>query len=375
MNSTEYVIASPADRADLIDFANYVFSQAHRPHNFKTLLPKVYADGAIDHSVHYLAKQGHCIRAMVAMLPQRMRLLDRTISAGCVGTVSVHPYARGEGHMKKLMAMMAEDAAARNLDLLVLGGQRQRYNYFGFEQAGVTLRYRIDATNVRHCLKDVDISDVSFEALSEDKPEGLDFAYALSAKLPAACERPRNELLAMLHSWNNDALLIRIGGEPAGYVSGQIAEIVLTDEALLPKVIKAFMAELGLTEIQIGVSPHQTQRMEILSRLCGQRTIGHTEMIRVLNWKNVLDACLRLKASYMRLEDGRLALEIDGKSVVITVENGVPSVTCEGCAPDLTLTGLEAERLLFDMERALCPDPRLRNWAPLPFPMSSVDTF
>ena len=63
-------------------------------------------------------------------------MLGETLRVGCVGTVSVHLYSRGEGHMKILMAMMMDDARAKGCDLLMLGGARKRYNYFGFEQAG-----------------------------------------------------------------------------------------------------------------------------------------------------------------------------------------------------------------------------------------------
>ena len=137
MKQTDYVVATPADREEVVDFANYVFSQAHRPHDFKTLLPKAYADHLPELGAkHYLAKQEGRIRALVADRMIDMRLLDDTLRVGCVGTVSVHPYSRSEGHMKRLMTMMLEDARAEGLDLLMLGGIRQRYNYFGFEQAG-----------------------------------------------------------------------------------------------------------------------------------------------------------------------------------------------------------------------------------------------
>ena len=63
---------------------------------------------------------------MVAMLPLRMHVLSDVLQLGFVGTVCVHPYARGEGHMKHLMADLLADAKRRGLDLLVLGGQRYR---------------------------------------------------------------------------------------------------------------------------------------------------------------------------------------------------------------------------------------------------------
>jgi hypothetical protein len=38
-------VATEADRDRYIDFANLVFSMAHRPTTFKQLVPKVYGDG------------------------------------------------------------------------------------------------------------------------------------------------------------------------------------------------------------------------------------------------------------------------------------------------------------------------------------------
>ena len=43
---TVYEKALPADMPELLDHANYVFSAAHCPHNFRTLLPKVYGEDA-----------------------------------------------------------------------------------------------------------------------------------------------------------------------------------------------------------------------------------------------------------------------------------------------------------------------------------------
>ena len=37
-----YEMAKPEDYDEIIDLANFVFSYAHRPHEFKTLIPKAY---------------------------------------------------------------------------------------------------------------------------------------------------------------------------------------------------------------------------------------------------------------------------------------------------------------------------------------------
>ena len=70
-------------------------------------------------------------------VPLSLLVAGKPLRAAGIGTVSVHPYARGEGHMKKLMHMTLEECRENGADLAMLGGQRQRYEYFGFTQQEV----------------------------------------------------------------------------------------------------------------------------------------------------------------------------------------------------------------------------------------------
>ncbi|MBR3504610.1 MAG: GNAT family N-acetyltransferase [Clostridia bacterium] len=376
MKQTDYVVATPADREEVVDFANYVFSQAHRPHDFKTLLPKAYADHLPELGAkHYLAKQEGRIRALVADRMIDMRLLDDTLRVGCVGTVSVHPYSRSEGHMMRLMTMMLEDARAEGLDLLMLGGIRQRYNYFGFEQAGWMYRFGIEEPAVRHALADVDTGNVRFSELTEDNPAEVDFACALAARLPVAGARPRDRFLDIMHSWHSGCRLIRVDGEMAGYVMGGDDEIALLNEDDLPRVIKALFTQDKPDRLSLACGAHETRRIAILADICSHRAMGSAEMINVLNWPRVLAALLKLKAGFLALEDGAFTLAIgDAPSITIRVSGGAPSVAEEGLAPDLSLTHLQAQRKLFGLE-AFALGSAYKNWFPLPFSVSPADTF
>ena len=376
MGPTEYVEAAPADREEIVDFANYVFSQAHRPHDFKTLLPKVYGDSLPELGAkHYLFKQDGRIRALIADRIIDMRVLDETLRVGCVGTVSVHPYSRGEGHMKRLMNMMTEDARAQGCDLLMLSGIRQRYNYFGFEQAGWAYRCIIEEPAVRHALKNADSSDVSFSELDESRPEEVDLACSLARILPVAGVRPRERFLDIMHSWHSTCRLIRIGGEASGYVMGSGSELVLRNEDDLPRVIKALFEADGGQRMVIVCGPHETRRLKILAPICSWRSIVCAEMLNVLNWQRVPEALLKLRASFQPLQDGIFTVKVDDQlPLTIRVEGGVPAVSAEGRAPDLSLSHLEAERALFGLEAFATGGP-YKNWFPLPFYVSPADTF
>lgn len=101
---TEYRLAKPEEWEDCIELANYVFSTAHRPHDFEQLIPRVYQAGPEMARIHRVAvAENGRLRAEIAVLPQQMAAGGKLLRAGYVGSVSVHPKARGEGHMKRLL--------------------------------------------------------------------------------------------------------------------------------------------------------------------------------------------------------------------------------------------------------------------------------
>lgn len=375
MSDTLYARGTLEQRWDILDFINYVFSQAARPHDFRTLLPKAYGDHAPGEasSWHYLALQNGKIRGVIAQMPIELSVLDETLKCGMIGSVSVHPYARGEGHMKRLMAMAVEDAREREYDLMILGGQRQRYNYFGFERAGYAVRYMVTQTNLRHCLGDTDMGLFTFSELTDECPEDVDFCYGLAMGQQVHGSRPRERFLDFMHSWHSRCRVIRRDGQLFGYFTD--GEWAVLDERLLPCVLRAAMQEDRLREISVAAAPFQTERMVVLANIAEGRHIASPAMIRVLNWKNVLRALLKLESSFKRLLDGTVVLQIDGETLKIAVENGQVSVKETAEAPACTLSEMEALRLLFGLEQFVAPSPMFFNWLPLPFFISNVDEF
>ena len=205
MAEIEYRMGRDEDREDIVDFGNYIFSQAHVPHDFKRLLPKAYADH-LPHlgAEHFLAVRDGHIRGMVALRPIDLKILNMDLNIGYVGTVSVHPYARGEGHMKALMGNMLRYAREQKMDMLVLGGNRQRYNWFGFENAGWAYQLEITESSIKHAFKDIVAEGITFSPLSENRPEEVDYAWNLSRRQKVSGDRPRERFLDILHSWNSE---------------------------------------------------------------------------------------------------------------------------------------------------------------------------
>ena len=166
-------------------------------------------------------------------------------------------------------------------------------------------------------------------------------------------------------------------GEMIGYIMGtlrSVRELTLTDENLLPKVLKA-LTELDGASADIVVAPYEADRIRVLSTLCERCVVQSLEMINVLKWQPVLEAFLQLKASYAPMADGCVTIAVDGGCYTMRVENGKASVTCEDRKPDMELSHLDAIRLLFGLENTVCANPMPLGWLPLPFYFLSADGF
>ncbi|NLZ69760.1 MAG: GNAT family N-acetyltransferase [Clostridiaceae bacterium] len=151
--------------ADIVDFIDYVFSKEYRPHNFATIFPSLYADEADSRRHHYIVADGTKIVAALLVMYKSLLPPAASDKAGCarlpfatVGNVAVHPRNRGQGLMRAMMNLAIEDMRKAGIAFAVLGGQRQRYGWFGFEPGLTALSCEIIRANFtgeqRRLLKD-----------------------------------------------------------------------------------------------------------------------------------------------------------------------------------------------------------------------------
>lgn len=369
----EYLKASKNDKEEIIDLINYVFSHDYRPHDFKTLLPKAYSD-EVDGlgAEHYIVKEDGKIKAVVANRISDADYSGNMLKIGYIGSVAVHPYSRGKGYMTKLMEMAASDAKKLGVQLLALTGKRQRYEYFGFENAGIAYNFTISSANIRHALADVDAGDISYREMTAQNPDEIRLACRIHNEKPCHTVRSYDEFLRIMHSWAQKSYVIYKKDEMIGYSFGQFGELVLKDESDYPAVIKAM---LDKESANITAASYERGKIEFLSSICENYSIGHTEKICVLDWKPVIYALLTLKSGITALCDGEKAFSIDGEGICISVKNN--TITVQSAVPDKNtkvLSHNQAERIFFELD-GLLNNGEYGNWFPLPFYIDRADKF
>lgn len=327
----EYRMARAEEAADILDFINYVFSQAHRPHDFKKFNPPMYDSDYPFWKEHYVAVENGRIKATLSVTQKEAECAGTTLTYGYIGQVSVHPYERGAGHMKRLMQMVDETALKLDYDFCKLGGLRQRYGYFGYTQGDPHYEMAVTTTNTRHALRGREC--------------------ALTAK-----QRHFEG------GWNYRYDLVNEAGKCVGIIGNNTME--LDDLSLVADACEAFFRASGEKEYLLTAELHDTERIRAINAMCEWIKLANHSMYKIYHFDRFLKALLCKRAQYSPMANGELKLDIEGQALCLQVENGKVQVLPGTNGEGLQLTRYQAQEMLFSpATRALYPETPL-GWFP-----------
>ncbi len=380
--SINYCKGTKLDKSSIVDFANLVFSVAHKPHDFKELLPKLYSDRYDFSNNHFLCKKDGLIKSLVLLDKVNLKVGRHVIKVGCVGTVSVHPYERGNGYMKKLMTEVLSEIHS-DCDLGELDGQRQRYEYFGFTPSGSEYLFKITSTNVRHALHSISLEGVTIKKVFRSNVDDLKAIREIVNSSSLLCEREgdENRLFDIMSSWTGDLFALYKDEVFNGYIykiGSLVAELYVVNKELMSAFIKEFMLIVGLKEIQVKLNPMQAEYIKILSELSEEFSPQLNHNYLPVNIVKLITAFLELKASYSNLENGSVTIGINNEVFDIILDNGFVTVINSQAKPLVALLGNEVMQELFSVNSNISLKldslPSFaKNWFPLPLYMSAVD--
>ncbi|MDR2102064.1 MAG: GNAT family N-acetyltransferase, partial [Treponema sp.] len=244
--AVQYTKAKGEDYDEVIDLANYVFSAARVPHDFPALLPKLYKKEYFMEGIHYLAREDGKIKAIIGAYPLAMNILGDVLPGRGIGMVSVHPYARSRGYMRTLMEMALEDMRRDGVVFSCLGGQRQRYEYFGYTPVGMQFVFECRQANIRHTLGKDFLPGFSLRLLSAADGEFIEGIRLFHEAKPARLERRGEKFFDILSSWTSRVYALLEGENLAGYFiyspsEDTITEINLADPSRIPEAVGLFL--------------------------------------------------------------------------------------------------------------------------------------
>ena len=279
----------------IIDFINYVFSYDHYPHDFKKMVPKVYGDNPHDNAIHFIAlNNSNQIIGVVGILPIKLHIHETVLKCGFIGSVSVHPYYRSKGHMKKLMETADNYLMANSFDMGILDGLRQRYEYYGYKKSGISMCFEITSDNIRHGLKNIPTKDFNIISINHNDDILLNNIFDLISQQPVYVERCRDTLLYAMNNFENTLYAVTFKNNFIGYFTASkdnfVTEINARNKNYYSNIIKLWMDFSKTSYIRVTALPHQTDLLSVLQSFSENILVKYGDSFKIFNNKKSLNA-------------------------------------------------------------------------------------
>lgn len=363
------------------DFADMCFFTETSEERFETLLPKLYGEPEKTVKNHILLENDGELKGLI--LPQAMtwKAGDRELLTGHIGTVCVSPDYRERGAMSRLMKTAVEELEKAGCVCIVLNGQRQRYEHYGFVPTGGKIQFVFRPANVKE-------EQAEGYELREFTQEDLEEIEKLFCKNVLHMKRKKRDFSEILRSWSAQPLVLwNKDNKICGYCTvvsqekkAAIAELRLTDEKHLKPFLKCLFKK-GFSQTVINIAPGTEEYAEAES-LCEYYNILPCFNIRILQFAPLVEALLEQKSRRIRLPLGNVKLLIEGYGLleITAAEKGVKAWMSEKKEDeaDMKLSYEQAVHLLFSLlsskrEQLSGQWPPAENWFPLPLYIEEND--
>lgn len=370
---------------ELINLFNTVFSRKNKRNmNFENELPKMCVKDDEHMGKHIGVFEGDKMCAALGIYPLPTMIGDENLLFSTVGNVATLPEFEGRGYMNKMMIAAMEELTCINADASRLGGNRQRYNRFGYENAGTLYKFSFTEYNRVKCFPDFK-DDIEFVKIKKDDHEALQYTLDLHNKGKIHVIRSSDfgyrDVFASLTAWRNTAYVINKAGKRIGYLSVSptletIAEIHTDTPEHLPDAVCAWQKECG-ENVTISFAPYEYKEMQPFYRICPEMTIAMPSHFKICNWEKVIGALMKIKASYTELYDGEFILGIkDYGSIMMRSKGNVTECERTSAPADFEVDHLTATRLLLSPYPCICDgngSALLSSWCPLPLSWNLQD--
>jgi predicted N-acetyltransferase YhbS len=330
------------------DFMRYVERAfGHSVNFFLGFGPHIYEPIPEVCSWGYVIEENGKIVSHVGVYPIEVVTAGVPLTLGGIGAVSTSMEARGKGYMTQLLYHSIDVMRTKGYPASWLGGDRQRYNTFGWEVASQVYRLSFSRRSLGR-------AEVPLVPVKEVLPwDAKDHIAELMTLPPCHVRRPR--LKALLHRrdlrvWISEDGYAIADGQERDHV--RIIEIV-SASGREAEMIHAIIAWNHGDRATVDLSPWDEERLARMMPYTNYWSTGYSGMYRI----NDLTALLHAAQPFMQrravcLRDFAVAIgvcEHDRTPVTtITVQDGTVQIEAGRSAETyVELTPITAARLFF----------------------------
>lgn len=376
---TEYRTARMDEEREILDFSNMVFAMSAGPIDFKRVYPSIYGREGFSR-LHVIARdEKNRLVSSMAVKPMSIRLGEESLSLGFLGTVATHPAERGKGYMNHLMHMSLQKAREEGMEIMALGGQRQRYNSFDFENCAPTVKFEINERNIKKLSSN---KKYDFVLMTEADERIKHAAYEAYQSLEMTAERRREDFADILRTAGGEGYAMISSGGVEGYLHANgdhIFEYAFTCEPDWAGMARSWVDFRAGRGFDIIVPPYQKDAVRAFAAVAESWSVRDEVMAHVLDWPSTLQKLMSFKTRHQELKDGEAVIEITGHSKIhLEVKDNHASVepADHGAKPCAVFTPREAvSEILSSIGKLKETKDRFHGWFPLMLSIPRPDWF
>jgi hypothetical protein len=268
-----------------------------------------------------------------------------------------------------------------------LGGQRQRYQFWGFERCGAIAEASFSTKNLHHAFGEREIAPGWRAAkIGPEDSAALAQAQALIESQPIHIRHDPAAFYDILCSWREVPWGVWEGDQLRAFFTlshdgKRVEQFLLQDANHLEMALRCVYAALpedSYKSVKFTIPLWQKDLLALAEEISEGVDGDDAGMFTILSWEQVLGALLTLQARCKPLPDGELTARIDGdcgtETLRFSVAGGVPRVEPFPGAPDLTFSHLEALRFFLAPVSVKRDENALAQaWFPLPLWLPGLD--
>lgn len=360
------------DYDELISLMDSAFTRKYgSPQSFEQDLPKMCVRDDEHMSRHLGIRENGRLIAALGIYPLPLTIAGEKLLFSTVGNVTTHWEHEGRGCMNLLLNAAMDELARIGADASRLGGQRQRYNRYGYEPCGTLYRFVLSGHNVLRCFPEFQ-SDIHFEPIRKSDDDTIRYTYSLYKKGIVAVDRGTNDdIYASLTAWQcRPYVAIRPDGTRVGYIcaakDGSIAEFGADSPVEMLCVWQRYIG----TPVTFTLPPYEIDLVRTFSRICDSFSVASPSHFKIIHWDKVVSAFLKVKATYAALPDEAFRIHIRDYGTIRLLGS---DCTRTDDAPDITLNSLDAARYIFGPLPTECTSDIPCPYLPLPLSWNSQD--
>ncbi len=378
--SEEIMRLTENDTDEAIALLNRTFSLGHhRDEDFRKSLPKMCRPDQM--YKHIGLRRDGKLCAVLGVYPLPTMVAGEKLMFSTMGNVATAPEEQGKGYMSRLLDVAMDELEKIGADASRLGGKRERYNRYGYEECGTLFNFSLNESHLEALAPfGKGVTSRIMSIVSPEILDQIDEAQRIYARNPFRVLRDTPlDFWQTLIAWECTPIAYySASGRMIGYLcitpNGQkVSEYAAVTVDDLKAMLACALAEKR--SLSIPVMPHRVDDIMFLSSLA-KPSVSLPSMFFIRHWDRVITAMLGLEATYMALPDADFTFAIDGTAYRLTVREGQP--LCEKLGPDdgsapLKLDRVTAARVIFGHPRPEeRPDIALPETAGLilPIPLS-----